>query len=465
MQVLFDFSTLYQSNTVFSTPQSSHFSIDSRKFKEWWQRLSFAEKLEISQISSSEILADLSDAINDAILIFQVNRKSQQKSLITSKKSVDEEKGLQTQEFRFNFIGKDVLPDNIAQLISAYHVMIFTPKKTVDTSVDQKSVLKVREEHLDALVGLLETVLTDFGQGQRPVFEAENYSKIYTTISDYSCSKMSVFKGVKSSSVLKLLYKLISISVLIENNLYRSFQQKSLIEASQPSRESIETKLSAKDADSDKEQKSAEYDGTTSASSTNSSHQAHSNMDEPKINIEVFSAEGIPSNFAHYGFGSYPFQHNSGWFQQGEQETETIDKNYMSTYQGFEVGSLDIDFEFVDILMTDYADQEENLGDLLKEIQLEIEERMKEYNDYYLGDSEDTGNNDYLDTGYGYYGGSKKGWRNEKRESSRESNDDVGYAADSYNNNDYSRYGKKQRGRYGYREQIYYMPKAKNGEW
>lgn len=454
MQVLFDFSTLYQSNTVFSTPQSSLFSIDSGKFKEWWQRLSFTEKIEISQISSSEILADLNDAINDAILIFQVNRKSQQKNLITSKKSVDEEKGQQIHEFRFNFIGKDVLPDNIAQLISAYHILIEAPKKTVETITDQRSILKVREEHLDGLFGLLEAVIADFGQGQRPLFEVENYFKIYTAISEYSCCKMSVFKGVKSSSVLKLLYKLISISVLFENNLYRSFQQKMLFEAANPSRESIEGKLSAKDGDSDKEQKSAEYDGTTSASSTNSSHQAHSNIDEPKINIEVFSAEGIPSNFAQYGYSCQ----NQVWFQ-GEQEAELVEKNYMSTYQGFEVGNLDIDFEFVDILMTDYADQEENLEGLLKEIKLEMEERIKEYNNYYMEDDfEDTA--DYHDSNYGGYygggGGSKKGWRNEKRESSRESSD-----ADSYNN-DYSRYGKKQRGRYGYREQIYYMPKAKN---
>jgi len=281
----------------------------------------------------------------------------------------------------------------------------------------------------------LDAVLT----GERPVFEVENYGKIYTAITEYSGSKISVFKGVKSSSVLKLLNKLISVCVLIENNLYRSFVQ----QTQQPSRESIETKLS----DSDKEQKCPEYDATTSASSSNSGHQT--NADEPaKINIEVFSAENIPT------YPSYQQQqHHSTW----EEQDQTC---YMSTYQGFEVGNLDIGFEFVDVLMTDYADQEENLAGILKDLLQEIELQMKKY-------SEETAN-EYLGSDLhnnyaSYYGlrpsSKKTSWRSEKRESSRDSRssyDDTNY--DSYN-----RYPKKHyKPRYTRREQVYYMPKAKN---
>ena len=508
MQNLCDFSNLYQTNSTFSTSKTSIFHFDLQKLKAWWRLLSKEEKALICIIDLPEIIADFADATIDAVLLCKVNRKYNKKSLITSKKLLDPLNNIHYHQYKFNFVGKEILPENIAQLFSSFSLKVERVSKTDKNPEEKKktnfvSLLKVKDEFLDSIIELLESVVAGFGKGEKILFQKEELGKIYITTSDYSFNKFPAFRLIESSSVQKLLHKLVSISILIENNLYQFFKT----QAKTPfEKELLITRT-----------KNTEFETTKSTSSESSTQGTFTALtqtpvdsnslpsEDAKDNKDTFNGENF-SQANLYGYSPYyssvQFQGrellNMGNTEHAlEKEEQESDFETMNDYQGFQMGNLQIDFESMDIFLTKFLDQESGSELLKKEIKqhqieaAEIALEIQVYNSMY---GEKGGShygsrsvneildpsNEYIGSdmthmrGYGSYGSRKKSnlygfGYHDGRKSSRDSFLSYEDSGDIMLNGGYYTHDYRHKKHYGRgyqrgKTQIYYLPKEKNKE-
>ena len=443
MQILFDFSTLYQTNPLFSSSSYTK-HIDLSKLKTWWRDLSAQQQTQICQIDSNDVLSDLSEASNDAFLVCKLSSEYREKALVACTRSIDKKSGIQVQEYRFNFVGKDVISSNLSSLFSSYYLYVSKDIKKGETSIlkidseendtqKHRSLLNVKEESLCSLIDTLESTVINFMKDSRPSFDQSAYNESYSALEGYSFQKFPTFRHVESSAIQKLLHKFVAITILLENNIYQSYQRK--VESTLPKTiltitpEAADSDISSQDTknisppihhsgskslpltpsqriQNQKDSKLTDNKTTPPISTTNQhsegslhqifsslnkiSHTGSSNNSEETTNTEQNAVQQNKSE--NLAFSPFDFSLNPGLFFFGKIQNnweDTAPKNkelqinedkdqpdeyfadQFATYEGFEVGDLRVAFDPVDPFLIRLGDRDRGIDYLKQEILIE----------------------------------------------------------------------------------------------
>lgn len=202
------------------------------KLATWWAQLSMEEQTQICSIDTPEIISDLLETITSALLMTKLQPKHKDKPLVALKKLQDSEETQYLYNYQFELEGTKIMHDDLAILLSAFSLLTNDkPQKnglsmlSKELKKAEKGVVCVRKTFLGPFMDLLRNTVLEFGQGQKQTFSQEHSVHFYSYFVKNGPKKMS-FEGVESFTIEQLFYKLIAVTLVLENNIYLTYAQK-----------------------------------------------------------------------------------------------------------------------------------------------------------------------------------------------------------------------------------------------
>jgi hypothetical protein len=208
-------------------------SLSSTKLKTFWQSLSDSQKQQASTIDTSEIMSDLANVANNALLVCKLHPDCKDKDLIVWKKAKTDNEGIVTHTFTLNLIEKSVLGKHLDDLFSSFSVFITrqvgrgvgSRGAAKQPDLGAKSSFNVKQEKLSDLIQLISNAISAqfiekineilLQTGQTP-FE------MYSSLVDFS--SQNLFADLSIPSYLKKLFdRFASCTFLIARKIHFAY--------------------------------------------------------------------------------------------------------------------------------------------------------------------------------------------------------------------------------------------------
>jgi len=205
----------------------------SPKLKSWWQSLSDNEKQGVSSIDVPEIMSDIANVANNALLVCKLHPDCKDKDLIVWKKSKTENEGIVTHTFTLNLLGKEVLGKNLDEAFSSFSVFIAREVKTSHTrakkedrsvNLGPKSCFNVKQEKLKDLLDLLSNSMSNYTTEVEKILLQTDKTpfELYSLLVDFSSKQL--FSDLTIPSYLKKLFdRFASSTFLIARSIHFTY--------------------------------------------------------------------------------------------------------------------------------------------------------------------------------------------------------------------------------------------------
>jgi len=207
-------------------------SLSSQKLKNWWQSLSDSEKQQVSTIDAPEIMSDLANVANNALLVCKLHPDCKDKDLIVWKKAKTDNEGIVTHTFTLNLVEKSVLGKHLDDAFSSFSVFISRevrgragPRATKQANFSPKSCFSVKQEKLSGLLQLISNAISSqFVEKINEILlkTSQTPFEMYSSLIDFS--SQNLFSDLSIPSYLKKLFdRFASCTFIIARKIHFSY--------------------------------------------------------------------------------------------------------------------------------------------------------------------------------------------------------------------------------------------------
>jgi len=236
MKLNFTNQNLSQNGEFLAGHSEPSSTLTARKVKSWWQGLCEESREKVCRLYSPDMIAELAEVANNALLACKFHHTYKKKDLISWKKTTNDKEETLTHTYEINLSGKEVLERDLAELFSSFYISIVRDLSPRDSFSNEerpsqeqnRSHIGVKKEKIDFLFDFLTKSLSNFVAGEELVFPREDFWEQYSFIINYTAQQM--FSSLVIPSYFKkLLEYLFAYSYILKHQIYLAFYKSTVL--------------------------------------------------------------------------------------------------------------------------------------------------------------------------------------------------------------------------------------------